>query len=589
MRWEKPEFNFVDRFWQASPETTLDDTATHSSDRLHDSSGIVTLNGGALTVLGSSSATTEEVFNVLALGAGASTVTLTPGSGQSAIVRLAGLPTNAAGAASLWRGTNLGVNAPGTANSANLLLTPTNANAFPLTGGGAPAGHPSISIIKGGFGDTSATGLGTQLVTYDFDKGIRLLNPATEYTTTLINGSIVTDNVKADGTALALANPTFANALWLSNGGSVTGAGTLNLTAGSLLVTGTGNTIANPIGATTTLAVGGPGDVALNGAIGGGGGLTKLGAGTLTLGAANTFTGSIALTAGTVAIGNAAALPGTPAVRLLGGAIQNVTGSLLALANNLTLNGPMLVSGAQDLTFTGTVSLANATHEINVTNTGTTTLGGVISSSQTLINYGLTKTGPGLLVLGNAANTYDGETTVAGGELRISGSISASTLTTVQTGTLSGTGTVGNVSVLGGATLQGGNDTAATGALTSPGNISLADNSIIKLTLGTGTTHSSLARTGGTWVFDSNQAFTFTLLGAGPATYDNVITGLLGTEAGLATVATWQIATPGVAGTFSYDGSGGVDLVIATVPEPTTASLLLLAGLGGLAARRRRR
>ncbi len=402
----------------AGAALTLDDTGTHSSDRLHDNAGGVTLNGGSLNLLGSGSATTEEVFNGLALGAGASTVTLTPGSGQAAIVRLAGLPTNAATAASLWRGTNLGVNAPGTANSANLLLTPTNTNEFPLIGGGAPAGHPSISIIRGGFGDTSATGLGTQLVTYDPVKGVRLLHPATEFTATLVDGSAVTDNVKADGSAIALPSATTINALWLKDVSSVTGIGELTLTSGNLLVTGIGNIVSKTIRAgSNALAIGGSGDVTfdINSAITSSVGLIKTGAGTLTLSVANTYGGDTVLKDGVFAVGDASAFAST-GLFIQGGEIRNVSGSPLTLVNNLTLNGPMKIGGAEDFEFSGFVTLNSATREIETTNTGTTTFSGAISSSQTLINYGLTKTGPGLLVLANT-NFFDGPTTVHTGTL----------------------------------------------------------------------------------------------------------------------------------------------------------------------------
>lgn len=67
-----------------------------------------------------------------------------------------------------------------------------------------------------------------------------------------------------------------------------------------------------------------------------------------------------------------------------------------------------------------------------------------------------------------------------------------------------------------------------------------------------------------------------------------MITGLSGTEPGLASIGTWHITNPGVTGSFSYDGAGGVDLVIATVPEPS-ASLLMGGAIALLGSRRRRR
>ncbi len=586
---------------------TLDDTGVHFPDRLADINSQISLNGGELMLRGNSAVTTEEVVGNLALSnPGVATVSVAAGSGQAAILRFGGGTGTALSVsgttASLWHGTNLGVNAPGTANSASVIMVETAvlqqsglAGVSFLTGGAAPAGSPSVSVIRGGFGDTSASGLGTQLVTYDFDRGIRLLNPATEYTTTLVDSSVVTDNVKADGSSIALANATTANALWLSNAASVTGAGTLTLNAGSLLVTGTGNTSANPIAATTTLAVGGPGDVALNGAISGSGGLTKLGAGTLTIGGANSFTGSIALAAGTVAIGNAFALPAATLLQLQGGAIQNVTGSPLTLANPLTLNGPMFVSGAQDLTFSGTVSLNNATREINVTNTGTTTLSGVISSSTLLINYGLTKTGPGLLVLGNIANTYDGETTVNGGELRISGSIAGSTLTTINTGTLSGTGTVGALRTTGGFLAPGA---AGVGTL-SAGDTTFAGGTFA-LELASAASADQLRVTGAVSL-TANTALTLSLLGGYVPTPGDSWTLIDNDSTDAVTLGAFRFTsagnpinqlTPFTLGAtqyvLNYAAGTGNDVVLQAVPEPSTTALLAGAlGLLGFARRRK--
>jgi len=154
---------------------------------------------------------------------------------------------------------------------------------------------------------------------------------------------------------------------------------------------------------------------------------------------------------------------------------------------------------------------------------------------------------------------------------------------------------VGGVSVGSGAILEGGDGSAAAGALTFAGNVSLLSGSDIELTLGPSATHSSLVRTGGTWSFDSTQAFLFNIaLGAsGSTTYDDLITGLTGTETGLASdgngiISNWQIATPGVTGTFTYDGMGDVNLTLVTIPE-SGAAALLLAGLPLLALRRRRR
>ena len=70
-------------------------------------------------------------------------------------------------------------------------------------------------------------------------------------------------------------------------------------------------------------------------------------------------------------------------------------------------------------------------------------------------------------------------------------------------------------------------------------------------------------------------------------TYNNVISGLTGTETGLATIGTWLITNGDVTGSFTYDGAGGVDLIVTAIPEPGTTALLL-AGLPLLGRRWRR-
>jgi hypothetical protein len=71
----------------------------------------------------------------------------------------------------------------------------------------------------------------------------------------------------------------------------------------------------------------------------------------------------------------------------------------------------MNVGGTQDLTFTGSTLINNATREINVSSLGVIVrLNGPVSASQSLVGYGLIKSGPGMLTL-NGAQNYDVLTT----------------------------------------------------------------------------------------------------------------------------------------------------------------------------------
>ena len=149
----------------------------------------------------------------------------------------------------------------------------------------------------------------------------------------------------------------------------------------------------------------------------------------------------------------------------------------------------------------------------------------------------------------------------------ISGSATGTGAVTVSNGAiLGGTGTItGPVTVNSTSSLLGGGGAVASGALKIANNVTLNTGAKIQLVLDSGGAHSTLTRTAGTWTFATNQAFTFVDAGAQPGFYDNIITGLTSAPAG---VGSWTITNAGFAGTFSYDGSGNIDLNLTAVPTP---------------------
>ncbi|MDQ6739398.1 MAG: putative Ig domain-containing protein, partial [Actinomycetota bacterium] len=126
------------------------------------------------------------------------------------------------------------------------------------------------------------------------------------------------------------------------------------------------------------------------------GGLTKSGAGKLTLTAANTYTGGTTFAAGTLNLSSAGALGSSGTLLFTGGSLQ------FSAANTTDYSGRFRLVSNQAYsidTYGQNVSFGNA-----LTSSGGT----------------LTKLGPGTLTLA-ATNTYTGATTVSGGILAISG------------------------------------------------------------------------------------------------------------------------------------------------------------------------
>src|SRR5260370_29676794 len=146
--------------------------------------------------------------------------------------------------------------------------------------------------------------------------------------------------------------------------------------------------------------------ITVGGVIGGGSvSLTKAGGGALTLSGANTFTGGVTLSAGTLNINNASAL-GTGTFTIGGSSTIDST----ATFTNQLLTTNNLQSWNADFTFTGTNNLNLGTGAVTMganrqvtVGANTLTVGGAIGDGGN--TYSLTKAGPGALTL-SGTSTY---------------------------------------------------------------------------------------------------------------------------------------------------------------------------------------
>ena len=163
-------------------------------------------------------------------------------------------------------------------------------------------------------------------------------------------------------------------------------------------------------------------------------GLTKNGAGALTLTGGNTFNGGLTLNAGTLNLGSASAL-GAGTFAINGGTLDNTSGAALTNLNNnaQVWNGSFTFAGTANLSLgTGAVTLL-AGSPVTV-NANTLTVGGSITGSGLL-----TKNGAGTLTLAGS-NTFSSGLTLNAGTLSVNSTNALGTGTlTLNGGTLDNT------------------------------------------------------------------------------------------------------------------------------------------------------
>ena len=176
--------------------------------------------------------------------------------------------------------------------------------------------------------------------------------------------------------------------------------------------------------------------------------------------------------------------------------ISNGTGGTHTLTIAGNAGSGITVGNGANLTINSNVTLGNLSDTIEVDGSGQGVINGVLGGS-----HGLIKTGTGLLILNNNANSYTGNTTINGGTLYggVNNAFVATSATTVNTGGTLELGThnqtINSVSLAGG-TIQDGN---LTGAITSTGgNVN-----------GVGGSTSLTTTSGFTFLFSTNNTYCY--------------------------------------------------------------------------------
>lgn len=417
--------------------------ATANSDRINNAATI-NLASGNLQVTGTGTATTtqsditEVVGTVNAAGYNSIQAANSSGATKSTVLNVHTALNRVDHGTFNFRGSALGAgtltvsgtNSDGSQNftgsTVNGSIVVPAAVGAGLAGGGGGAGTPTISILPYAVGDTATTntGAGTTFVTLDAIGGSTSLNvrplAIAEYATDLVSGA--TTNARLVG-ATANAGVVTVNSLNLaSNGilsdGSVTGAGTLNVTSGAILAAttnaATGTSISNNIdfgSAEGNIFTPGLGGLTISGNMTGSNGLTKSGGGsnnnTLFLTGDNSgLTGRLTVNAGVINFNTANALPGSGQI-VTNGTNVATTGSAVSLSYSGTSTG---VTISRDVA-ANNGWLAFRTLD-SVGTAGTMTLSGQITGAA---GISLQTSGAADIFITRTDNTYTGPTMISTG------------------------------------------------------------------------------------------------------------------------------------------------------------------------------
>lgn len=396
-----------------------------------------------------------------------------------------------------------------------------------------------------------------------------------------------------------------------SNAGAVldqSGSGLLKFTS-ALSNSGTGNRTLTLTG--TTAGTGEFAGAIANIGSGTNVGVTKNGSGTWRLsGTGNTYAGTTSVAGGVLevvklsdaGVASSIGLGAGTSLTFSSGTLRYIgTGDSTNRAFQIGAAGATLdASGSGAVSFTRTTAPTYGTGgvAISIGLTGTNMGLNTYAANQNNNGVGLvsvTKSGVGTWVM-TGSNTFTGSTTVNAGTLLLNGSsVSA---VTVNGGVFGGTGTITNsVTVGGSGTLAPGNSPG----IMNSGTLSLAGaTSTIAMEIsGTGVGQYDQINVTGGVNLDGNGKIEVTMLSFVPQPSEyyflilndggDAISGTLNGIAQGGTFSsggyTWQVSYTGNSTTNSF--TGGNDLALQVVPEPSTLALLI--GLGaGVALRRRR-
>ncbi len=454
-----------------------------------------------------------------------------------------------------------------------VLLAGGGAGTISGTGGISTGAATDLIVRTDALGDTLTvsapiTSTSTGGVTKTGAGKLILSNAANAFTgdVRLNAGTLEVSMVAGTNTVLGGQSGTVYRQVILNNGATFRSLATFNDNAPSATNVGLvfnfgagGGTLDVNTGTTLTLDDGiGAGTASTNAQLQGSGDLTKIGAGTLTLGTGTSdfsnYTGRIFVNAGTLTINGVSPLGATSAPTVIAsGAALDLAGSATAAAEPLTVSGTgiagagaLLNSSATASSFAGPVSLGSNIN-LGISAAGSLTLSGSINDHGLGLSITRVGAGAGNLVL-SGANTF-------------SGGLILSTGTTLLIGNAAALGT-------GAVTVNAASTLAANGAAAVAPNNNVVLNADV--TLGAAATNTGALTLGGLNLGATTRTLTVNSPAANAVTFAGTVSGAGGlTMAGLGTLA--------LTGTNTYTGAtianGGGTLSVGAGALAATSGL----------------
>jgi outer membrane autotransporter protein len=361
-------------------------------------------------------------------------------------------------------------------NGGNARLTANAGGIVDFSGTSGPAGTNQVTA-------GSIAGAGTFLL------GQNQLTVGSSDLSTTVSGTIQDGGAfgGTGGSLVKVGNGT----LTLSGANSYTGGTTINAGTLQLGDGGASGSIAGDVVNNGTFAINRSGAFTFDGAISGTGAFQQIGSGTTVLTAANSYSGTTTINAGTLQLGNG--------------------GTSGSIAGNVVNNGTFAINRSDTFTFGNVISGAGAFQQ----------------------------NGPGTTIL-TATNTYTGATTVNAGALVVNGSIANSAVTVNSGALLAGSGRVGAITVNSGGMFAPG-PIGTPGSMTAAGNLVFQSSALYLVQLNAANGSTSNVTTGGSaalggavaasFASGSYATRTFTILsaagGLGGTTFGSLTTGNL--------------------------------------------------------------